>query len=146
MAVSLGKKVALVVACALVACLGLAACGGGGASASYKDGTYTGKSSVMDAKVDGDGYCEVTLKIENGQIADAELKAYEPDGTLKDKDYGKDGDKYAVAQKALAAGDEYVSVLLQSGSLENVDVISGATYLHDQFAEAVRDALDKAKA
>ena len=144
---SFNGKVALLVAFALAACMSLAACSGSSSSAAtYKDGTYTGKSQVLDANVDGDGYCEVTLTVENGKIADAKLTAYQVDGTVKDKDYGKDGAYYAVAQKAVSSGDEYVSVLLQTGDVAAVDTVSGATYLHDQFVEAVDDALSKAKA
>lgn len=140
-------KMVSLAALAFALCVGLAACTGSNAqSATYKDGTYTGKSSVFDNNIDGDGYCEVAITVEGGKIADAKLSAYEVDGTLKDKDYGKDGPYYAVAQKAVSAGDEYVSVLLQTGDVTAVDTVSGATMLHDQFVEAVDDALSQAKA
>ena len=137
-------KALLIATFALFACVLLVACGGSTTTSTYKDGTYTGKSSVLDANVDGDGYCEVTLTIADGKISDVELAAYQVDGTPKDKEYGKDGAYYAVAQKAVSAGDEYVSVLLQTGDVAAVDTISGATYLHDQFVEAVEDALSQA--
>ena len=137
-------KVAAMAACAVVASVGLVACGGGGSAESYNDGTYEGKSQVLDANVDGDGYCEVTITVKDGKISDAKMAAYLPDGTPKDKNYGKDGANYAIAQKAVSAGDEYVSVLLQTGAIDAVDTVSGATYLHDQFVEATKDALSKA--
>ena len=137
----------------LVGCLALAllaACGGssGGNSASsssaLKDGTYEGQSSVLDAGVDGDGYAIVSVTIEDGKIVDAAMQAYQPDGTPKDADYGKDGSRYAVAQKVIATGDDYVNALVEAGSLDGVDAISGATYLYEQFVEATEDALSQA--
>ena len=142
--VSTCKKTAALALCAALACAGLASCSGGESAPSYKDGTYEGKSQVLDANVDGDGYCEVTITVKDGIISDAKLSAFQVDGTPKDKDYGKDGANYAIAQKAVSAGDEYVSVLLQTGTVDAVDTGSGATYLHDQFVEAVDDALSKA--
>ena len=132
------------------AALGLAGCGGGsgsagGASADMKDGTYTGQSSTLDAGVDGDGYGVISITVENGKIVDAQFQAFLPDGTPKDKDYGKDGKYYAVAQKAVSTGDDYTKALIDAGSIDGVDAISGATYLYDQFVEAANNALAKAK-
>lgn len=143
------KFVSLASAALLVACLGLAACGGGGSSASaaaYKDGTYTGTSSVMQDNVDGDGYAEVTITVKDGAIVDAQMQAYLPDGTPKDENYGKDGASYSLAQKIVATGDDYVAQLVEVGNVEDVDAVSGATYLYDQFAEAAADALAQAAA
>ena len=81
----------------------------------------------------------------DGKIADAQFQAFQPDGTPKDKEYGKDGSRYAVAQKVVSTGDDYVAALIESGSPAGVDVVSGATYLHDQFVEAAEDALSQAK-
>ena len=135
---------------AAFAALGLAACSGGGQSGSatgsggYKDGTYTGESSVLDANVDGDGYGIISITVENGKIVEATFQPFQVDGTPKDKDYGKDGAYYAVAQKVVSAGDEYSAALVETGSVDGVDVISGATFLHDQFVEAANNALSKA--
>lgn len=136
-------------ACLLAACLGLFACGGSGsggstAAGTYKDGTYTGQSSVLDANVDGDGYAVVDITIKDGKIVDASMQAFQVDGTPKDKDYGKDGAYYAVAQKAVSTGDDYVKQLIETGTPDGVDAVSGATMLYDQFQEAVADALKQA--
>lgn len=137
-----------VVAFALVACMGLAACGGGG-SASYKDGTYTARSSVYEGDDEGgSGYGEITITIKDGKITDAEFLTYEPDGTLKDENYGKTAnnnqDFYNKAQKAVAACTEYANKLVQTGSPSSVDVISGATISYDEFQEAADAALNEA--
>ena len=135
---------------ATFAALGLAGCGGGGkggastAGGSMKDGTYTGQSSTLEANVDGDGYGIITITVENGAIVDATFQAFLPDGTPKDKDYGKDGAYYGVAQKAVSTGDEYVKALVEAGSIDGVDAISGATYLYDQFVEATEAAMKEA--
>ena len=135
---------------AMFAALGLAGCGGGSGSGSasaaggLKDGTYTGQSSVLDAGVDGDGYGVISITIEDGKIVDATFQPFQVDGTPKDKDYGKDGSRYAVAQKVLETGDEYTQELIESGSLDGVDAISGATYMYEQFVEATEEALKEA--
>ena len=137
---------------ALVASMGIAGCGsgsasssGGGAAGELADGTYTGKSSVLDANVDGDGYVEVTIDVEGGQIADASYEAFNPDGTLKDENYGKDTAYYGVAQRALQTGEEYLEQFLETGDPAAIDTVSGATYLHDQFVEAAKDAIGQAE-
>lgn len=137
-------------AAALIASLGLSACGGsgGGSAASsggFADGTYTGQSKTMDAGVDGDGYGVVTVTVENGKIVDATFDAFLPDGTMKDKDYGKADGNYALAQKVLESKDAYVDDLVATGDPSAVDVVTGATFLHDQFVEAAEKALEQAK-
>ena len=131
-----------------------AAITGCGDTASYKDGTYTGRSSVFeneDGSDDGNGYGEVTLIIEDGVISECTYLTYEIDGTLKDEDYGKEGgqiankDYYNKAQKANAACAEYASMLVANGSLKGIDAISGATINYNEFVEAVNDALSQAK-
>lgn len=135
----------LVGTAAAFAALGLAGCAGGSTTGgAYKDGTYTGQSSTLEANVDGDGYGIISITIENGKIVDATFQPFMPDGTPKDKDYGKDGPRYAVAQKVVSAGDEYAAALVEAGSVDGVDVISGATFLYDQFTEAASKALDEA--
>ncbi len=135
---------------ATFAAMGLAGCAGGGKSSAasagggYKDGTFTGQSSTLEANVEGDGYGVISITIENGEIASATFQPFLPDGTPKDKDYGKDGAYYAVAQKAISAGDEYTAALVETGSIDGVDAVSGATYLYDQFIEAAGAALKEA--
>lgn len=143
------RQFCMVGTAAMFAALGLAGCGGGsgsgaGASASLKDGTYTGESSVLDANVDGDGYGVISITVEDGKIVDATFQAFQVDGTPKDKDYGKDGAYYGVAQKAVSTGDDYTAALVEAGSLDGVDAISGATYLYEQFVEATEAALEEA--
>ncbi len=125
----------------------LAGCG----SESYKDGTYTGKSSVYEEDGQGDGYGEVTITIKDGAITACDFKTYEKDGTLKDEDYGKQNgeianqDYYNKAQKALAGANEYGKMLVETGDFHAIDSISGATISYNQFMEAVDDALYQAK-
>ena len=126
--------------------LSVALVGCGGSAATYADGTYTGQSDVLDAGVEGDGYAVVTIEVSDGAISSVGLDAYLPDGTPKDDTYGKSegATNYRVAQAAIAAGEEYCYILEQTGVLEDVDTISGATYLHDQFVEAAQEALSQA--
>ena len=100
---------------------------------------------------DGNGYGVVTLTIKDNAITECEYKTYEPDGTLKDENYGMQSgnvankDFFRKAQKAVAACDEYASQLIQSGRVDDVDAISGATVNYNEFVEAANRALDKAK-
>ena len=130
---------------------GITGCGG---SKSYADGTYEGKSSVFeneDGSEDGNGYGVVTITIKDGKISDCTYQTYEPDGKLKDSEYGKkqgevaNKDFYNKAQKAVAACDEYASMLVANGQLDGIDAISGATINYNEFCEAVDDALSKAE-
>ena len=136
---------------ATFAALGLAGCGGSGsgsggadAAGKLKDGTFTGQSSTLEANVDGDGYGIITITVEGGKIVDAKFQAFLPDGTPKDKDYGKDGAYYGVAQKVVSTGDDYAQALVEAGSIDGVDAISGATFLYDQFVEATEAAVKEA--
>ena len=121
----------------LIAAL-LCACGG---SKSYKNGTYTGQSQIFkgDEEGNGDGYGVVTLTIKDNAITACEFQTYEPDGTLKDDEYGKvDGeikneDYYHKAQQAIKGSAKYAEMLVTAGNpntFENdIDAISGATFL-----------------
>lgn len=138
----------LLAACLAACCLGLAACGG---SDELQDGTYTGQSSVFEGDaVDGAGYGVVELTIEDGAITACTFQTYEPDGTLKDENYGRslsdNPNKYQKAQTAVAACEEYAAALVEAGDIDDVDVISGATFNYEQFQEAVDDALSQARA
>ena len=154
------KKKIMACACAVCAfALAFAGCGGSNSS-SYKDGTYEGKSSVFvaDESTDEDideaanGYGVVTLTIKDNKITECTYETYEEDGTLKGEDYGKvDGEKknkdyYNKAQKAVSACAQYAQALIDGGSIDQVDCISGATINYDHFKEAVEDALAQAKA
>jgi major membrane immunogen (membrane-anchored lipoprotein) len=127
----------------------LSGCG----SSNYADGTYTGQSSVYESDDDGNGngYGVVTLTIKDNKIVECSYQTYEPDGTLKDENYGmKDGsvanrDYYNKAQKAIAACDVYAQKLVDTNDVGQVDAVSGATINYDNFTEAVLDALQQAE-
>ena len=121
---------------------------------TYADGTYEGKSSVFeneDGSEDGNGYGTVSITIKDGKISDCTYQTFEPDGKLKDSEYGKkqgevaNKDFYNKAQKAVAACDEYANMLVSNGQLDGIDAISGATINYNEFCEAVDDALSKAE-
>jgi major membrane immunogen (membrane-anchored lipoprotein) len=144
------KKILTCVCIATVALAMLSGCG----SKSYADGTYTGQSSVYESDEDegnGNGYGVVTLTIQDNTIVSCTYLTYEPDGTLKDEDYGlQDGavanrDYYNKAQKAIAACDVYAEDLVETNDLKKVDAVSGATINYNNFEEAVKDALKQAE-
>lgn len=140
----------------LSAAVMLAACGGK-KSVNYTDGTYEGKSEVRmdeeseDGEEAGNGYGVASITIKDNRITECTFKTYEPDGTLKDENYGKKSgnianrDYYNKAQKAVAACDEYASQLSQNGTLDGMDAISGATVNFEEFTEAVEAALSQAE-
>lgn len=143
------RHIAILLLFALMA-LALAACGG---SASYADGTYEGTSSVYEGDDDGSGagYGVATITIKENVITACTFETYEPDGTLKDEDYGKQNgevanrDFYNKAQRAVQASAKYGEKLAEAGVLKEVDAISGATISYSEFQEAVEDALSQAK-
>jgi major membrane immunogen (membrane-anchored lipoprotein) len=129
----------------------LAGCG----SPNYADGTYTGTSSVYVSDEDegnGNGYGVVTITIKDNTITACTYETYEPDGTLKDTEYGMQNgevanrDYYNKAQKAIAACEKYAENLVSKNDINEVDAISGATINYDNFKEAVMDALKQAEA
>ena len=126
----------------------LCACG----KKSYKDGTYTGQSEVyIDESEEGNGYGVVTITIEGGVITECEFLTYEPDGTLKDENYGTQNGEvvnegfYTRAQRALAGSREYARLLVETQDYHSIDAISGATISYGQFMEAVDNALAQAE-
>nr|WP_315104033.1 FMN-binding protein [uncultured Catonella sp.] len=130
----------------------LTACG---SSTKLADGNFEGTSSVYtnpDGSDAGNGYGVVKITVKDNAITECSFKTYEPDGKEKDSEYGKkqgsvaNRDFYNKAQKAVKACDEYANKLIQSGSPDDIDAISGATVNHDQFVEAAKIALDAAKA
>ncbi|MBR1663210.1 MAG: FMN-binding protein [Ruminococcus sp.] len=124
-------------------------------SVSYKDGTYEGRSADFINEEEGDeagnGYGIVKLTIKDGKITECEYNTYELDGTLKDENYGKENgeiknkDFYSKAQRARSACAEYAKALVEKGSVDDVDAISGATVNYNEFKEAVGEALKKAE-
>ncbi|AJQ26691.1 FMN-binding protein [Pelosinus fermentans] len=116
-------------------------------SHSYKDGTYTAKSSPDERGAVG----EITLTIQQGKIAKADYRGIQKDGKVKDIDYGKTSGKienpefYQKAQQGVKGAAAYGSKLVEMQNVDRVDSISGATVSHKQFTEAVKSALDQAK-
>lgn len=114
---------------------------------SYKDGTYTAKSSPDERGAVG----EITLVIEKGKITKAKYKGIMKDGKIKDIDYGKTNGKienqefYNKAQNAVKAMAAYPNKLVEIQDVAKIDAISGATVSYNQFAEAAKKALEKAK-
>lgn len=114
---------------------------------SYKDGTYTAQSSPDERGAIG----EITLVIEKGKIAKADYKGIMKDGKIKDTDYGKTNGKienqdfYNKAQNAVRAAASYPAKLVETQDVDKIDAVSGATVSYNQFAEAVKKALEKAK-
>ncbi len=145
------KKRLMILAVVAVCAVSFAGCG----EKNYADGVYTGKSQEYindeDDSVAGNGYGEVTITIENSTITDCVFKTFELDGTEKDENYGKENgeiknkDFYNKAQKALAACEKYAEQLVEKGSVEEIDAISGATVNYNEFVEAVDDALNSAE-
>ena len=142
--------ITLLLGAALAAGL-LTGCG----AASYRDGTYEGQSSVYENEdedsEEGNGYGVVDITISGGKISSCTFNTYEPDGKLKDEDYGKEGgeiknkDFYNKAQRARSACENYSQQLVAKGDIGEVDAISGATYNYNQFVEAVDNALAQAE-
>lgn len=132
--------------------MALTGCGG---SKSYADGTYTGQSDVYinedEESEEGNGYGVVELTISGGVITECTYQTYTEDGVLKDENYGMEGGKiankdyFSKAQKAVAACDKYAAALVEAGSLDGVDAISGATINYDEFNQAVKIALESAE-
>lgn len=152
------KKLMLVPALCL--CLCLAACGGEKSSSgsnagadsnvTYTDGTYKGRSEDFqeDESGNGAGYGEAEITIEEGKIASCTFVMYELDGTVKDETYGADLSKEnrLKAQKAVQSAVKYAEQLVEKGSLDGIDAISGATISYNEFKQAVQDALGQAAA
>lgn len=155
------KRKVVALSAAIVSCgILLAGCGGG--SKTYKDGTYTGQSEVYtaadlgiededDADEAANGYGVVELTIKDNKITDCTFTTYEENGDLKDENYGmidgeiKNRDYYNKAQKANQACAKYAEQLVETGDIDEVDSISGATINYHNFVDAVEDALKQAE-
>ncbi len=117
------------------------------AQAELKDGTYTGVSE----KDEHGGYMETTITVENGKITDATLKNFDANGTEKGEDYGKvDGEikdqaMYDKAQQSLVGAAEYPKQLVEKGSVDALEAVSGATISLEIYKDAANKALEQAK-
>jgi major membrane immunogen (membrane-anchored lipoprotein) len=131
--------------CLLFIVLSLAAAGCG--NSTYKDGTYTGRSSPDDK----DAFGEAVITIAGGKITECRFVTRQKDGSIKDENYGKINGEisyqsyYDQAQLAVAAMETYARELSRTGNLEDVQAVSGATIAYNQFREAVEEALEAAK-
>lgn len=114
----------------------------------YVDGTY---SAVSEIKDDWGGYAEIKVVIKDGKIAECEFLGYEKNGMLKDENYGKvDGviknaGLYAITQNSVKQAALYGMKLVETQSVEEVDVLSGATVSYALFKNAAEIALKKAE-
>lgn len=110
---------------------------------SLKDGTFEGVSS----KDDEGAYGKVKIIINNEKIEEVEFQTIQKDGSIKDSEYGKrngtivNQNFYNKAQLAVNAMKNYGQELEEKQSLDEVEVISGATISYNQFKEAVEAAL-----
>lgn len=131
----------------LLVLLLLTGCKDSSRDVTYKDGTYTGKSSEDDRGA----YGAVTITIKDSAITACEFIIWQKDGTVKDENYGKvngeisNQEYYDKAQLAVKAMKQYAQQLVETQVVEAVDAISGATISYNQFHEAVGSALDAAK-
>ena len=135
---TLGVIIILLVAAILANCKG----------SSYQDGVYEGSSGVDDKGAWG----EISVTVREGKVAACTFITRQKDGTVKGEDYGKingeisNPDFYAKAQLAVRAMEGYAKQFAQTGSLDQVDAVGGATIAYDQFMEAAEKALEKARA
>ena len=125
----------------------LVACGGDkkeeAPSVSYKDGTYQGES-VKDER---GGLVKVDISVKDNKIESCTMQNIDGDGKEKDESYGQSQNEglYKIAQQAINLAKSYPDRLVEKGSPEGVDVISGATETYKQFIEACNNALADAK-
>lgn len=125
----------------------LVACGGDkkeeAPSVSYKDGTYNGES----AKDERGGLVKVDISVKDNKIESCTMQNIDGDGKEKDESYGQSQNEglYKIAQQAINLAKSYPDRLVEKGSPEGVDVISGATETYKQFIEACNNALADAK-
>jgi major membrane immunogen (membrane-anchored lipoprotein) len=128
---------------AVFAAAGLANCTG----PAYRDGAWTGKSEEDDTGAWG----EITITIERGAVSGCLFITRQKDGTVKAEDYGKingeisNPDYYEKAQLAVRAMKRYAQQYAETGRLDVVDSISGATIAYNQFMEAAETALKAAR-
>ncbi len=109
---------------------------------TLQDGQYF----KISEKSRNGGYLEVTLVIKDGEIQGCDMLMYTKDGNLKDETYGTGStpEVYQAAQAALTAAKEYPNLLVELGSIDEVDAISGATETYDVFKEVVEEIIKDA--
>jgi major membrane immunogen (membrane-anchored lipoprotein) len=120
-------------------CVFISGCG----AAKLKDGVFSGKSSTDDTGAWG----EITITIKQGMVSGCVFITRQKDGTVKAEDYGKVNGEisnaafYEKAQLAVRAMKRYAQQYAETGRLDAVDSISGATIAYNQFIEAAEEAL-----
>lgn len=114
---------------------------------NYQDGSYEAQSSP-----DEDGnYGRVKVTLEANRFISVDYQSYNKDGTVKDENYGRDRESslnkgyYRKAQFAIKQVPVYAKMLLNVQDIDDVDTISGATIIHDQFEECIEIILDEAE-
>ncbi len=117
--------------------LSLTACG----APSYKDGSYEGEYSSDKNTT------KVSITLKENQIIDCSAEFLDQKGNPKDENYGKDSGEvnYEKAQIALQGMTQYSDKLVEAGTLETLEAVSGATVSYKEFKSAVEDALSKAE-
>jgi major membrane immunogen (membrane-anchored lipoprotein) len=125
----------------------LAACGGPAVDRSrpLADGVYQADSGPDEEGAVG----HIVVTVADGRVSDCQFSVVMADGRVKGADYGLDStgqianaDYYAQAQRAVAALTVYARQLIEVGYPQDVDVVAGATWAHDQFVEAATTALE----
>jgi major membrane immunogen (membrane-anchored lipoprotein) len=106
---------------------------------------------VTSGADDTGAWGEISVTVREGRVAACTFITRQKDGTVKGEDYGKingeisSADFYEKAQLAVRAMERYAKQFAETGSLEKVDAVSGATVSHSQFVEAAEGALAKAR-
>jgi major membrane immunogen (membrane-anchored lipoprotein) len=119
----------------------------GCSKAGLNNGVYQGKSSADDTGA----YGEITITVTGGKIAACDFVTWQKDGTVKGEDYGKvngeiaNRDFYEKAQLAVRAMKRYAEQYAETGDLNAVDAVGGATIAYNQFLEATEEALTAAR-
>ncbi len=121
----------------LVFVVSLTACGG----PSYKDGTYEGEHN------NNGNVATVKITLKEGVITECSAEFRDKTGEIKGENYGKDRDKASYEKAQIAAKNmvKYPEKLVEVGSLEGLEAISGATISYKEFKAAVEDALLKSE-
>lgn len=106
-----------------------------------KDGTYLGESTPDERG----GFVRVKIEVKDSKIADCTMENIDGDGNIKDENYGKSANEglYKIAQNAIKLAESYPKDLVEVGSVEGVEAITGATETHKQFVEACHKALEE---
>ena len=112
------------------------------------DGIYEGESRSIYCDENYWGVAKVTIK--DGKIADVTFTIIDKNtGEIFDKKYERHfagNDKYIEqCRNDLKGAEAYTKKFKKEKQLSKVDAISGATWAHNLFAEAVKIALEKAE-